>query len=142
MKLFKKLFITLSLAITSIFCLNACNEIYKYPLESIEVSSYVKEEAHISGVSIFFCIFGSYSKSSKIVQRYIFLAKNGPRDSYKINDVHVYEGGEYQVYFKYTNENEIPYLEYQSYYHEESRYWLYLPRSTVLELAQDMFRDL
>ena len=152
MKLFKKLFVTLSIALTSIFCLASCGgEIHKYSLESIDVSSYVKEEAHISGAHVFFLIFGSYSKNTKVIQRYIFLAKNGQRDSYKINDIHVYSneadepmsGKLFHVYFKYIEPSETPYVEYS---HDKLErhyyYWLCLPRENVLELAQDMFRDL
>lgn len=143
----KKLFKMLPILFTSMFCLTACNEIYSYPLEKIKVTSYVKEEAHVSGAMIFFCIFGSYTKSSTTVQRYIFLAKNGPRDSYKINDIHVYpthnhNNNEY-VYFNYIEDEENSYLEYQyDYGSGDHNYWLHLPKDTVLELASDMFRDM
>ena len=143
----KKLFKMLPILFTSMFCLTACNEVYSCPLETIEVSSYVKETVHVSGGMIFFCIFGSYTKSSTTVQRYIFLARNGPRDSYKINDIHVYPTHNYDyrdhVYFNYIEDDETPYLEYQNIDATgEYNYWLHLPKDTILELASDMFRDM
>lgn len=148
----KKLFVLLSILFLSIFGLTGCESSKQsYDLETIEVSSYVKEEAQISGAHIFFCIFGSYKKNTKIMQRYIFLAKNGKDDAYKINDIHVYSneadepisGKLYHVYFKYIEPDEKPYMEYS--YDKTGRdvyYWLHLTRDTVLELAQDMFRDM
>lgn len=150
----KKLIALLSILVMSLVTLTGCNEIHTGHLETLDVASYVKEEetSKLSGAMIFYCIFGSYThtKEQKPVQRYIFLAQNGPRDSYKINDVHVADGledthgYESHVYFIYTEEGETPYLEYQK---EEApscnyNYWLHLPRSTVLEIANDMFKDI
>ena len=148
----KKLFVLLSILFISIFGLTGCESPKQsYNLETIEVSSYVKDEATISGAHIFFCIFGSYKKDSKIMQRYIFLAANGKDDAYKINDIHVYSneadeptsGKLYHVYFKYIESTEKPYVEY-SYDNvgQDAYYWLHLTRDTVLELAQDMFSDM
>lgn len=148
----KKLFVLLSILFLSIFGLTSCESPKQsYDLETIEVNSYVKEEVHISGAHIFFCIFGSYKKDYKTMQRYIFFAKNGKDDAYKINDIHVYSneadepmGGKlFHVYFKYIEPDEKPYVEY--YYDrvgQDVHYWLHLTRDTVLELAQDMFRDM
>ena len=151
MKKFLKL---ISILFVSLFCLTSCNDIHQGNLETIDVTSYVKEEetSKLSGALIFFCIVGSYTHSKKQipVQRYIFLAQNGPRDSYKINDVHVADGledshgYESHVYFIYTEDGETPYMEYQKdeLYHSDYNYWLHLPRDTVLEIANDMFKDM
>lgn len=148
----KKIFVLFSILFLAIFGLTGCDSPkVSYDLETVEVSSYVKDEATIKGAHIFFCIFGSYKKDSKIMQRYIFLAANGKDDAYKINDIHVYSneadepmGGKlFHVYFKYIKPGEKPYVEYS--YNKVARdvyYWLHLTRDTVLELAQDMFRDM
>lgn len=154
----KKLIALLSILVMSLVSLTGCNEIHKGNLETIEVTNYVKEEetSKLSGAMVFYCVFGSYTHATthKVIQRYIFLAQNGPRNSYKINDVHVYsnladEPKELSytpsyVYFIYTEEGEEPYLEYQ--YKEAPddayNYWLHLPRSKILEIANDMFKDL
>lgn len=146
----KKFFTLISVMLMSVLCLTGCDHpIHTCPLETVEVSSYVKEEVKISGAAVFFCIFGSYKKDSHIIQRYIFLAGNGPRDSYKINDVHVYNdyygipGPEYHVYFNYIEEGAQPYLEYRDIGVNgwDMEYYLYLPKTTVLEIANEMFRD-
>ena len=150
----KKLLTLISILFMSMFCLTGCNEIHKGELETIEITSYVKEEevSKLEGAMIFYCIFGSYTsaKTEKPVQRYIFLAQNGPRESYKINDVHVGDGLQTDdgytnhVYFKYIEERETPYLEYQKVEPpgKEYNYWLYLPKSKVLEIANNMFKDI
>lgn len=156
----KKLFGLIAILFMSLVSLTGCNEIHKGNLETIDVASYVKEEetSKLTGGKVFFCIFGSYThtKTSVVVQRYIFLAQNGSRNSYKINDVHVGIKDpidpEYtnHVYFKYIEEGETPYLEYQDNHkldeHAcdcwEHNYWLYLPRTAVLEIARDMFKDI
>lgn len=148
----KKLFIVITILFLTLFGATGCSsKKTRHELETVEVASYVKEGASIVGGKIFFCIFGSYTKKTTTMQRYIFLAKNGKDDSYKINDIHVYSneadepmGGKlFHVYFKYIEPGEKPYMEYS--YDEIGRdhyYWLYLERNTVLELAQDMFRDM
>lgn len=152
----KKLMTLIAVLFMSLFCLTGCNEIHRGNLETIEVTSYVKEEetSKLTGGMLFYCIFGSYKKTdtSKTIQRYIFLAQNGPRDSYKINDVRVYSDPNDEpvnyvasyVYFIYTEENETPYLEYQKEEGMETKqnYWLHLPKASVLEIANNMFRDL
>lgn len=154
----KRLMTLISILFMSLFCLTGCNEIHTGNLETINAANYVKEEetSKLSGGMLFFCIFGSYTKTKdeKVVQRYIFLAQNGPRNSYKINDVHVYSNENDEpkdmsytpshVYFIYTEEGETPYLEYQykEAPYDEYNYWLHLPRSTVLEIANDMFKDM
>ena len=154
----KKLLTLVSILFMSMLCLTGCNEIHRGNLETIDVTSYVKEEeiSKLTGGKVFFCIFGSYTnvKLQAPVQRYIFLAQNGPRESYKINDVHVYGNLNDEpkdltfkpsyVYFIYTQEGEEPYLEYQHYQgvDEAYNYWLHLPRNKVLEIANDMFKDM
>ena len=153
----KKLFLLIISLFMAMFCLAGCDEgeIYASNLEHIEVTSYVKEEETVKliGAKIFFCIFGSYTHETnhEIMQRYIFLAQNGPRDSYKINDIHVYSNNNTScncirshVYFIYTQEGETPYLEYQKkeIMENENNYWLHLPRTSVLEIANDMFKDM
>lgn len=148
----KKLFIVITILFLALFGVTGCDaKKTRHELETVEVASYVKDEVSIVGGKIFFCIFGSYTKNTKTMQRYIFLAKNGKDDSYKINDIHVYSneadepiGGKlFHVYFKYIESSEKPYVEYS--YDKVGRdayYWLHLTRDTVLELAQDMFRDM
>lgn len=151
----KKLLTLISILFMSLFCLTGCGEkIHKGNLETINAVSYVKEEetSKLNGAVFFFCIVGSYTneKNSIPVQRYIFLAQNGPRESYKINDVHVGikdpvdERYRNHVYFKYIEETETPYIEYQSKQglDWENNYWLHLPRDKVLEIAYDMFKDI
>ena len=82
------------------------------------------------------------------------MAQNGPRNSYKINDIRVYsdknEEPDYgytpsAVYFIYTEEGETPYLEYQkeeTFNETRNNYWLHLPKASVLEIATNMFKDM
>jgi len=127
-------------------------------LETIDTTSYIKEEtianAHKRTV---FCIVSSfdanYLETSFQVQRYIFLGQNGPFGSYKINDIHTgsedptnphYSEYTSHVYFKYIAEDETPYMEYGYYCGEHTKgydYWLYLPKSTVLEVTSNMFKE-
>ena len=108
-------------------------------LDYLDAQAFMTEHAHGSFGGNFLVISGSFTKTNYPAERYIFLAQNGPADSYKINDITVRDGYENSrdVYFYYIEDNEEPYLKYQ-YDGFKINYYIYTQKDKVLQIAGEM----